>query len=270
MKSVVLARRRHVMDFEAGERALPEVDGPLRYARPALLPVSSAVGVATAERVLALTYDDGPDPESTPAVLDALAAHGVRATFFLLTDLAEQHSHVVRRILAEGHEVGLHGQDHARLSTLPSAVAVGRIRAARRRLEAVTGRPVRLYRPAYGAQRVLQAAGTRALGMELVLWTAWARDWEGGSAEEVADRAAAAVHPGTFLLLHDTAGDLEVPGPPLDRAAVTKQLLGHLTGHHWATATVGELLDRHPVLRALWFERAAAAWVAASRDGRPV
>ncbi|HWJ52444.1 MAG TPA: polysaccharide deacetylase family protein, partial [Propionibacteriaceae bacterium] len=76
----VLVRRGYVCDYEVGERPLPEPDTLLRRGRAGLLPLSSVVCVATDERVVALTYDDGPDPEHTPGVLDALASAGARAT----------------------------------------------------------------------------------------------------------------------------------------------------------------------------------------------
>src|SRR5919107_5789297 len=163
-RSAVLVRRGYVCDWEAGERPLPEPDRVLRWGRPALLPLSSVACVATPQRVVALTYDDGPDPDHTPGVLDALARHGATATFFVLAERAEAHPDLVRRIAAEGHDVGLHGEDHTRLSALPARQALTRIRRGRRRLAAVLGRPVTLYRPADGAQGLAPAVGTPAGG----------------------------------------------------------------------------------------------------------
>ena len=258
----LLTRRGWVCDWEAGERPLPPPGRVLRLGRPALLPVSTVASVHTTERVVGLTYDDGPDPQNTPGVLDALAAANARATFFVLADRAERHPELLRRIAAEGHEVGLHGEDHTRLSTLPAREALRRIRRGRRRLADVLGRPVTLYRPAYGAQRLAQAAGTRALGLEIVLWTAWARDWEAGTAAEIADRAFTAVHPGAFLLLHDATGDLQPtpgPAPEFDRGEVTALLLSRLTAAGYRTATITELLATTPAVRTLWAETPTAA-----------
>jgi peptidoglycan/xylan/chitin deacetylase (PgdA/CDA1 family) len=253
----VLVRRGYVCEFEAGERPRPEPDRVLRWGRPALLPLSSVACVATEQRVVALTYDDGPDPENTPAVLDALAAFGATATFFVLADRAEEHPELLRRIVAEGHDVGLHGEDHTRLSTLPAREALARIRRGRRRLADVLGRPVTLYRPAYGAQGLAQAVGTRASGLEVVLWTAWSRDWEAGTADEVATRALDAVHPGAFLLMHDATGDLEAtdgPPPAFDRGEVSRLLLAGLRDAGYATAPVSSMLATYPAVRTVWAE----------------
>jgi len=251
----VLVRRGYVSDWEAGERPLPAPGGVLRWGRPALLRLSSVACVATRRRVVALTYDDGPDPETTPGVLDALADAGATATFFVLADSAEAHPELLRRIVAEGHEIGLHGEDHTRLTTLPARAALARIRRGRRRLAEVLGRPVTLYRPTYGAQGLAQAAGTRASGLDVVLWTAWARDWEAGTAADVARRALAAVHPGAFLLLHDATGDAETldgPPPAFDRGEASRLLLAGLADAGYETATVGALLAAHPAVRTVW------------------
>lgn len=117
--SAKLVRRGYVCDYEAGERPLPEADKVLTYGRPGLLPISTVACVATDDKVVGLTFDDGPDPHWTPQVLDALAAAGHQATFFVMVNEAEKYPDLVRRIIAEGHEVALHGFDHTRLTTLP-------------------------------------------------------------------------------------------------------------------------------------------------------
>jgi peptidoglycan/xylan/chitin deacetylase (PgdA/CDA1 family) len=258
----VLARRGYVCAWETGPRPLPPPSGLLRWGRAAVLPISSVAGVATSDPVAALTFDDGPDPATTPAVLDALARHGATATFFVLAERAQQHPELVRRARAEGHEVGLHGDDHTRLSAVPPSEAVRRIRRGRRRLERVLQEPVSLYRPAYGAQRLGQLLGTRLLGLDVVLWTAWARDWEPAHAPAVADRALAALHPGAFLLLHDTVGDAapvdggsHPAGPAVDRAEMTDAVLTGMAAAGIATATVGQLLATYPAVRTPWFAR---------------
>ena len=251
----VLVRRRYVCDYEVGERPRLAPGALLSWGRPGLLLLSSVACVATDEQVVALTYDDGPDPQQTPGVLDALAEAEATATFFVLADRAAEHPDLIRRIMADGHEVGLHGEDHTRLTTLPVREALRRIRRGKRRLEELTARPVTLFRPAYGAQTIAQAVGTRACGLEVVLWTAWARDWEEAPATDVAARSFTALHRGGFLLLHDSTGDLMPPAgprPTFDRAEVTRRLLTDMQAAGWNSDGVGALLARYPAVRTVW------------------
>src|SRR6266536_442678 len=118
------------------ERLSPAARARLRRALdPLLVPVGSLTRVRGAGRHVALTFDDGPDPGHTAGVLDALAARRVRATFFMLSERAEAEPELARRVLAEGHEVGLHGADHARLTELTPAQVADRVVGGRLRLE---------------------------------------------------------------------------------------------------------------------------------------
>jgi peptidoglycan/xylan/chitin deacetylase (PgdA/CDA1 family) len=256
----LLVRESQLGDHEApGPRPLPDPDPVLRYGRPGLLPLSSVMRAATADRVMSLTFDDGPDPEQTVGVLDVLAKHDARATFFVLTDRAQEHPEIIQRMLAEGHEVGLHGLDHTRLTELSGREALRRIRLGKRRLEAITGRPVTLFRPTYGAIRTAAFAGARLSGMEVVIWTAWARDWFDAPAQEVADRAVNALHPGAIVLLHDTTDDAQAqeagPQPTFSRGDVTHRVLTGALAAGYTSLTVGELLRRYPAVRAVTVQR---------------
>jgi len=128
----VLVRQSQLGDHEQ-PAPRPELSQPtpLRLAQPLLLPLSSAMRAITTDRVISLTYDDGPNAEQTVDVLDALAEQDAKATFFVLTDRAREHPEIVRRILDEGHQVGLHGLDHARLTDVGGREAVRRIRAGK-------------------------------------------------------------------------------------------------------------------------------------------
>ena len=260
----MLVRRGYVCDYEAGERALPEEDKVLRLGRPAFLPLSSVACVKTDEPVVSLTFDDGPDPEFTPGVLDALAAHGAKATFFVMVEPAEANSPLITRILAEGHEVALHGINHDRLSTLPIQRSTALIRDGKHRLEQLCGRRITLFRPTYGAQTMQQYLATRALGLEVVIWTAWARDWDGSGAEVVAERALKALHHGGFVLLHDASGDGVGALPTgvsvgeeggLDRVKATELVLAGMARRGYTSRTVSTLLSRYPAVRTVWAER---------------
>jgi peptidoglycan-N-acetylglucosamine deacetylase len=269
--SATLVRRGYVCEYETGERPLPGQDRVLRLGRPAFLPLSTIACVRTGESVVGLTYDDGPDPEFTPGILDALAAHGARATFFVLVESAERNRQLITRILAEGHEVGLHGIDHTRLSPLPLRRAAALIRDGKQRLEQVAGRRITLFRPTYGAQTLQQYVATRALGLEVVIWSSWARDWDGSPADVIAGRAVRALHHGGFLLLHDASGDGVGAGPvtevgaacgapdaAVDRVRATELMLAGMQERGYRSEPVSQLLSRFPAVRTVWAERGAA------------
>lgn len=255
--SAVVVRRGTVCRWDDGPRTFTAPPGPRGAVLRAARPLTSLACVRSTERVLALTFDDGPDPEHTPQVLDVLAAHRAQATFFVLVERARAHPELVQRMVVEGHEVALHGQDHSRLSTLPAREAVRRVAAARTELATLVGRPVRLYRPAYGAQSLGQLVGTRMLGLDVVLWSAWCRDWQNDAADEVLARARDAVHPGAILLLHDGCGDPALGSPSFSRAAVVDALLAHLRQGAWQVVTVSGLLRGREPVRTLWAEREA-------------
>jgi peptidoglycan/xylan/chitin deacetylase (PgdA/CDA1 family) len=259
-RRAVLLRQAALGEFDdPGPRPLPDPDPVLRWGRPAFLPMSSVMRVRTDDRVVSLTYDDGPEPDQTGGVLDALAERGARATFFVLTDRAEAHPEIVRRMLAEGHEVGLHGIDHARLTEVGAREALRRIRTSKQRLEAITGRPVRYYRPTYGAVGVTAFAGSRLLGMEVVIWSAWARDWFDAPAQEVADRVIGALHAGAIVLLHDATDDAQAleagPVPTFSRGDVTRRILDGMADRGYASVTTGDLLRLYPAVRSVTVQR---------------
>jgi peptidoglycan/xylan/chitin deacetylase (PgdA/CDA1 family) len=154
---------------------------------------------------IALSFDDGPDPASTPHFLDLLADHGVRATFFLLGAHAEAEPGLVRDLADAGHEVAVHGWTHECLALVPPRRLATELTRTREVLEETTGTPVRWYRPPYG---VLTSAGiwaARRAGLQTVLWSAWGVDWAADATPStIVDRVSAAVRPGGTVLLHDT------------------------------------------------------------------
>jgi peptidoglycan/xylan/chitin deacetylase (PgdA/CDA1 family) len=155
---------------------------------------------------VALTFDDGPHPEGTPAVLEQLAALGWTATFFMLGTEVRRHPDVAAAVVAAGHEVAVHGDEHRNhLARGPAWVAADLDRAT----AAITGATAvhpRWFRPPYGVLTggTLRAARRRSLTP--VLWTAWGRDWEPSTPERVLGHLRPGLRSGATLLLHDGAG----------------------------------------------------------------
>ncbi|MBU4215393.1 MAG: polysaccharide deacetylase family protein [Actinobacteria bacterium] len=242
-----------------------ELPGPLRLLGPrarrwvrrvadlVLAPVSSVAGGRVPGEV-AVTFDDGPEPAVTPALLGVLAHHRVTCTFFLLVNQAEQHPELVRAIVAAGHEVALHGLDHRPLPPLGHRGALRYLREARRRLEAVTGRPVHWYRPPYGKQSAASWAAARRAGLDVVVWSADAADWEDVEVADVVALAHERLVDGGILLLHERVE----PGPAgepvetrFDRVEVVDQVLADLRDRGLRPVTVGALARR--AHRTAWF-----------------
>ena len=155
----------------------------------------------------ALTFDDGPDPDCTPEVLDALDAAGARATFFCVGEQVEAHPELARELARRGHRVGLHGHRHVEHDTLDdpagdlehcraALVAAGALE------EAAGGLPTR---PPYGRFSAASHAACLQAGHHPVLWSAWACDWEDIGAQRMADLVARDLDAGAIVLLHDSA-----------------------------------------------------------------
>ncbi|MEU9888439.1 polysaccharide deacetylase family protein [Sphaerisporangium sp. NPDC051011] len=154
---------------------------------------------------VALTFDDGPDPASTPHFLDELRRLGCRATFFVLGEMLERHPEVGRRVVAEGHELGVHGWRHDNALGMRPGRAAKEIGAACDLVHAVTGVRPAWYRPPYGVLSAETLVAARARGLRPVLWTAWGRDWTAtATPASVLAALAPGLRGGATLLLHDS------------------------------------------------------------------
>jgi len=153
-----------------------------------------------------LTFDDGPDPTSTPRALDALDAAGAKATFFVIGKKAEQHPDVVRDILARGHAVGLHSYAHDRLFAMRGARAWRRdLKRGSRVLEEITGDRPKLFRPPIGHTVPHTPRVVRALGLRVIGWDVSARDGIRATPSHVARRVLDGARDGSIVLLHDAS-----------------------------------------------------------------
>jgi peptidoglycan/xylan/chitin deacetylase (PgdA/CDA1 family) len=188
----------------AGVALLAAWCGPA--AAPVFPPCAAAFAIPLrlpGRRGIALTFDDGPHPEGTPAVLAELERAGVRATFFLVGEQVAAYPALAAEIAAAGHEIGIHGYRHQLLlRRSPRALAADFDRAAATIGEA-TGVSSSLYRPPYGVFSLAGLTLARRRWQPL-LWSRWGRDWEArASAESITRRAARRLAGGEVVLLHD-------------------------------------------------------------------
>ncbi|MDG3009583.1 polysaccharide deacetylase family protein [Rhodococcus sp. D2-41] len=153
---------------------------------------------------VALTFDDGPDPESTPRFLDLLDRLDVRATFFLVGERVVRAPTVVREAAARGHDIQVHGWVHRNQLARPTGLRA-QLRDTRDLLAELTGCEPRWYRPPYGVLSGEGVLACRRVGLRPVLWSAWARDWYADrDSADVYDTVRPGLRGGATILLHDT------------------------------------------------------------------
>jgi peptidoglycan-N-acetylglucosamine deacetylase len=216
--TVVLAGAAAAWALPAPAAHIPPLCSALRISRRAPR-LGDAVG---------LTFDDGPHPRGTPAVLEALARHDATATFFVVGEQVRRHPGVLEEVVAAGHRLAVHGDRHvSQLRRTPGALAADLDRCAAH-VAALQPGPITHWRAPYG---VFSAAGL-ALGARHgwtpLLWSRWGRDWQrSATAASIAARAGDAAVAGDVLLLHD-ADHYGAPGSWRRTAAALPRLLDAL------------------------------------------
>ncbi len=165
--------------------------------------------------VLYLTFDDGPHPEYTPQMLDVLARHDARATFFVVGSLAQAYPEIIERIAAEGHTVANHTWMHENLAGLSQEAFDETIS---RTQDVLGDLAAPCLRPPYGAVGASTVEWAATHGLALMTWDASPSDWLGPSAEEIADYIVQWARPGVVLLMHDGGGNRSSTVQGLDMA----------------------------------------------------
>lgn len=205
------------------------------HAGPALAPVVPAIGSSLGvllrqpgEEGVAITFDDGPHPQGTPAVLEILRERDVVATFFLAGEQVERRPALVGEIVAAGHRVELHCHRHRNQLRLTPRQLLDDADRARAAIEEAAGQAVADYRPPYG---IFSASGLRAVrsrGWRPVLWSQWGRDWaRRATPDSIARKTTATVRAGDVVLLHD-ADYYSAPGSWTRTAAALPVILEEL------------------------------------------
>ena len=155
--------------------------------------------IPTTQKELYLSFDDGPDPRITPMVLDMLAAHGAKASFFCIGDRVKRYPHIYQRILDEGHAVGNHTFHHLNGWKTNDKEYLANITQASNCIDSS------LFRPPYGRMKGSQASAIAAKGLKTIMWTVLSGDYEAKlSPEECAERVLGNIAPGFIYLFHDS------------------------------------------------------------------
>ncbi|MGE0099147.1 MAG: polysaccharide deacetylase family protein [Hydrogenophaga sp.] len=191
---------------------------------------------AAQRREIALTIDDGPDPEVTPRVLDLLDAANVKASFFCIGRLAQQHPELCREIVRRGHRVENHGHAHSNAFSLFGPRRMRRDMAlAQATLTDITGQAPRFFRATAGLRNPFLDPVLHSLGLSLATWSRRAFDTRTGDPDRVFQRLAGQLGPGDIVLMHDGHSARTRDGEPVI-LAVLPRLLRHMAEH-----------DLHPV-----------------------
>ncbi|NDC79855.1 MAG: glycosyltransferase, partial [Verrucomicrobia bacterium] len=213
---------------------------------------------------VALTFDDGPDPEWTPQILDILRREKVSATFFVVGEKAESEPSLIQRILQEGHELGNHTFTHPNLSQAGDGQIRLELNATRRLLEGITGRSLLFFRPPYNADSNPQTAAelrplriARQLGYLTIGQSVDSKDWEKPGAESILEAVKEGRAHGQTILFHDAGGDRE------QTVEALPQVIRYLRSRGDEMVTVGTLLGMGPAetMPYVSAEKTPLAWL---------
>ncbi|MFI1337745.1 polysaccharide deacetylase family protein [Streptomyces sp. NPDC020845] len=160
-----------------------------------------------------LTYDDGPNPASTQALLNALRAGGAKATFFIWGQHAEQYPDLLKAEQAAGMWIANHTATHAHLTQIGEPAAYNEIATAQNTIKRITGQSPTLFRPPYGETNAQVKADAARLGLTEVLWSVDSQDWNGASTQQIV-QAAATMRAGSIILMHDGGYQATVSAVP--------------------------------------------------------
>jgi peptidoglycan-N-acetylglucosamine deacetylase len=203
----------------------------------------SFVGLPPGTRQLALTYDDGPNDPDTLRLLEVLAKHEVKATFFVLGRFVQQKPEVVRALAAAGHVIGNHSWDHPRLIFASTAELRSQVERTQAAVFDACGVTPTLFRPPYGGRRPGTLQAVRKLGLEPVMWNVTCYDWKATSADKVMAHAQRQIRGGDVILMHD--GDQQSMGADRSHTIeATDRIITHYKAEGFEFATIPEMMGK--------------------------
>lgn len=253
---------------DGASAGIPEARGRLSPVRRSLLhalgpittPIGSLVAVRTAQPLAVLTFDDGPEPGGTDRVLAALADTGSTATFFVLVNRARRNPGLLAEVQAAGHEIGLHGVNHRRLTSLPRDQVRRDLAEGQARLADLLGAPVRWFRPPHGAQSPSVWRAICRQRLEPVLWGPCAWDWLPRPTADLAAQAMRGLRRGSVLLAHDgfagrADGAADVPAPAIDRGDLVRRIVAGAGERGLLCRSLSTALVGGREVKVPWFRR---------------
>lgn len=193
--------------------------------------------------VVAITFDDGPDPRFTPAILEILAKEKVKATFFMVGKHVEKYPHLARQVVAAGHEIGNHTYSHANLLQAPLGRITAEIERGEEAIFNATGLRPSLFRPPRGLYEAKLIEETKARGYTVILWSLSSNDWLEMRPVDISRTILQNVAPGDIILFHDSGNLIRAEGGErLPTVRSLKTVLAGLKEQGYDFVTVTELL----------------------------
>ncbi|MDD5006100.1 MAG: polysaccharide deacetylase family protein [Candidatus Omnitrophica bacterium] len=204
----------------------------------------SVFRVNRVEKVVALTFDDGPSQVWTPKILDELKKAHIKATFFMLGEHVAKYPEIARRVAQERHEIGNHTYDHHVLLYYSFGELENEIKDTEQIIKKVTGKTTRYFRPPKAWLTVKERKKIEGLGYRVVLWSLNSKDWVTFDDKYIVKYILKNIRPGDIILFHDSGGVFSTEGGDRDETVRTIPLLvDELTKKGYRFVTLTELLD---------------------------
>ncbi len=203
-------------------------------------------GLKPGARQLALTYDDGPNDPHTLRLLEVLARHNVKATFFLIGRYVKQRPDIARELVRAGHVVGNHTFSHPNLIFASARETAIQLRDCERALTDAVGEHSRLFRAPFGGRRPATLKIARALDLEPVMWNVTGWDWKGKPADYIARKMIQQIRGGDVILLHD--GSHQSFGADRSETVIaTDRLIARYKSEGYEFVTVPEMMGKQAI-----------------------
>lgn len=200
------------------------------------------VGLPAGSRKLALTYDDGPNDPHTLRLLEVLARHDVRSTFFLMGRYVKRRPDIVRELSRAGHVIGNHTFSHPNLIFASARQTRTELERCQQTLNDAVGEHSRLFRPPFGGRRPGTLRIARNLGLEPIMWNVTGYDWRGKPAQYVEQKVRARVRGGDVILLHD--GEHAAFGADRSQTVIaTDRLITRFKAEGYEFVTIPEMMQ---------------------------
>lgn len=191
------------------------------------------------EKVIALTFDDGPNPRYTPELLDILKEYEVPATFFVLGKQAKLYPDIIKRMDQEGHEIGCHSYSHCHAWLMHPITTIGDMKNTYELLTEVLDKPPKWYRPPWGTFNLVSMYAAKRFKLNIAYWSIEAQDWaKNTTVEHIYNTVIKSTKPGSIIVLHDNQG---APGAPARTLAALPTIIQTLHEQGYKFVTLGQM-----------------------------